>query len=265
LFSVEVLDMAEAPPQARYENIESSAASNPTPLPNIVQVNNSEELTAYIRNFVDLSTRVGIPRPEPKSRFVQAFDDISSSSGSSSSYSNDIGSGSSEGESPESAAAASKLENISKKLSEYISRQDVLQSIKRAVQLPQNRRADDSPQLNTSYNDKVIDNILTNERNPPSFLTNGKVSGEMSANEKVPSDVLTNDQLAGTSTLHETVASPQVVEVYINGELQEEEADKESDLTVSQLSSQYLGLHSKQNVLSIFLMNLCNKQANAYY
>ena len=253
-FSVDSLEAADISPQARYEHFDHNhtigspssysqdiinsppalspssvdSSLSPSPVsPNIVQVKNAEELTEYIRNFVQQSTR---PNKEPKSRFVKTLAD------------NDVGFPA--GESVESALAALKLENISKKLAEYISQQEAHQGLKRMFQPPLAHRMSDE---NIPANEETMmanASMLSNEHVP----ANEQAPGDISANENVPFVVSSNERLPVTSTAHGTVASngggppPQVVEVYINGQLQHSEVEKETtDLTVSQLSSQYLG------------------------
>jgi HD-GYP domain-containing protein (c-di-GMP phosphodiesterase class II) len=177
-------------------------------------VNSSEELSTYIRDFVQQSTKLKMP--EPKSRFIQSLEDDSFSSNS-----NDIGSGASAEESAEAALTASKLESISKKLVDYINRQEAQQAAKRIVSAPQYRSEEEqSPAV-----------AIPVEESPVTS------TGERTVAEKAASE--------GTSRQQPS----QVVDVYINGQLQssnaEDAAVEESDLTVSQLSSQYLGQAKK--------------------
>jgi hypothetical protein len=145
--------------------------------------------------------------PEPKSqRFIQPLEDDS----------NDILSGTTAEESAEAALTASKLETISKKLVDYINRQEAQQAAKRILSPAQYRSEEEqSPAVSASSGEEQQSVISTGE---------GTVAASEGASQLQP---------------------PQVVEVYINGQLQssnsEDAADKESDLTVSQLSSQYLG------------------------
>ena len=228
-FAVETLDDADTQPQARYENTDLSSSSvNPTqsfiepnmvqksvPHANIVQVNSSEDLTAFIRDFVQQSTMLNTP--EPRSRFIKTLEDDTNAK-------NDIGPDSTAGESIESELTATKLETISKKLVDYISRQ----------RTPAQQRSEEESATRTT--------------NVPADggLSVSPTAEKTAALPALPAaESLTKLQL------------PQVVEVYINGQLQSSDtetkvAGSEKELTVSQLSSQYLGQVAKKVFFLVF-------------
>ena len=225
-FAVETLDDADTQPQARYENTDLSSSSvNPTqsfiepnmvqksvPHANIVQVNSSEELTAFIRDFVQQSTKLNTP--EPRSRFIKTLEDDANAK-------NDIGPDSTAGESIESELTATKLETISKKLVDYISRQ------RTPAPPPPEQRSEEESAPRT---------------------TNVPADGGLSVSPTAEKTAALPALPAAESLTK--LKLPQVVEVYINGQLQSSDteakvAGSEKELTVSQLSSQYLGQFSK--------------------
>ena len=189
------------------------------PHANIVQVNSSEDLTAFIRDFVQQSTMLNTP--EPRSRFIKTLEDDTNAK-------NYIGPDSTAGESIESELTATKLETISKKLVDYISRQRTP-----APPPPEQRSEEESAPRTT---------------NVPADggLSVSPTAEKTAALPALPAaESLTKLQL------------PQVVEVYINGQLQSSDtetkvAGSEKELTVSQLSSQYLGQAAKKVIFLVF-------------
>jgi hypothetical protein len=255
LFSVDLLDGAATSPQARYEDsrphtyhnsVDSGGPGMLTQAANIVQVNTSQQLTDYIRNFVHQSTGLNPTMPEPKSRWVKNLNDIGGSGG------NNIGSESQGEEADQSALTAAKLENISKKLVEYISRQEAQLELKRMrAQLgPANENASSDAPANENVSSNISTvggatlGVLANENVQSGVLANGNVLDDIAANEALLQSLTSTVQGAG-SLIGEGSArlqpAPQVVDVYINGQLQDSDVDGDANLTVSQLSSQYLG------------------------